>query len=520
MITNHMKGIILCVFFLSFVAFFPLEVKGVENTNQALINDKTLKLSIEEGMLMVLEKNLDIAIERIAPMVEEARIYKEKGAFDPVFSGSFQRDDASAPLGSRSSVAAGGRNIVESEVYSLNTGISGKLSPGTGYSMEFEDTWTGNTFNRFRTEYDSFAGIKITQPLLKGAGFDVNRFNIRIAQKNKDISVNELKKRVIDTLAEFKKAYWDMVLAIEDVKVKEESLKLAEYLLGLSRKRLKAEVVSPLEVTQAEAGVASRREAVIMARKNVNEKENALKRLITNDIYALRDINIVPTDTPVAAPVILDPEESIRHGLANRLDYKEMKIEVEKKDITVQYARNQEFPNIDLEASYGFNGLADSFGDSLREMDDNPQWTLGVVMKFPIGNRAAGGDLRVARLEAKKSLLNLKKLEQEILVEIDNAIRELDMNKQRIEVTKVSTKLARESLRAEEIKLKAGLSTSHNVLEFQEDLAEARSREISAVIDYNKSQVELSRVKGMLLEEEGISFSENMTTEFGRQGYK
>jgi outer membrane protein TolC len=141
-------------------------------------------------------------------------------------------------------------------------------------------------------------------------------------------------------------------------------------------------------------------------------------------------------------------------------------------------------------------------------------------MKFPIGNRAAGGDLRVARLEAKKSLLNLKKLEQEILVEIDNAIRELDMNKQRIEVTKISTKLARESLRAEEIKLKAGLSTSHNVLEFQEDLAEARSREISAVIDYNKSQVELSRVKGMLLEEEGISFSENMTTEFGRQGYK
>jgi outer membrane protein TolC len=227
-------------------------------------------------------------------------------------------------------------------------------------------------------------------------------------------------------------------------------------------------------VTQAEAGVASRREAVIMARKNVNEKENALKRLITNDIYALRDINIVPTDTPVAAPVILDPEESIRHGLANRPDYRDMKIEVEKKDITVQYARNQEFPNIDLEASYGFNGLADSFGDSLREMDDNPQWTLGVVMKFPIGNRAAGGDLRAARLEAKKSLLNLKKLEQEILVEIDNAIRELDMNKQRMEVTKISTKLARESLRAEEIKLKAGLSTSHNVLEFHRKTLQRR----------------------------------------------
>ncbi len=107
--------------------------------------------------------------------------------------------------------------------------------------------------------------------------------------------------------------------------------------------------------------------------------------------------------------------------------------------------------------------------------------------------------------------MNLKKLEQEILIEIDNAIRDLETNKQRIEVTKISKRLAEESLQAEERKFKEGLSTSHNVLEFQEDLVEAKSREISAIIDYNKSLVELSHIKGTLLEEEGIKLAEYST---------
>jgi outer membrane protein TolC len=144
-------------------------------------------------------------------------------------------------------------------------------------------------------------------------------------------------------------------------------------------------------------------------------------------------------------------------------------------------------------------------------MDDNPEWTLGIVVTFPLGNRSSKGDLRIAQMEARQALLNLKKLEQEILVEIDNAISELETNKQRIEATKISKRLAEESLRAEELKLREGLSTSHNVLQFQEDLTEAMSREISAIIDYNKSLVELSRVKGTVLQEEGIKLSEYTT---------
>jgi outer membrane protein TolC len=507
-ISEYTAFIVLNMAFSCIILLFPSMSGASEDIREEITNAKVLRLSLDEGKLMILTKNLDIAIQQIIPEVETEKVGREKGTFDPLITGAFIREDSTVPLSTRSSVAAGGRTVIGSESYNLSTGISGKAPFGTEYSIEFEDIWTGNTFNRFQAEYDAFAGIKITQPLLKDFGYDINHFQIHVAQKNRDISSSELKQLVMDTVAEFKNAYWDLVLAREDLKVKRESLRLAESLLDLGRKRLKAEVISPLEVTQAEAGVASRKEDVIIAEKLVSERENTLKRMISRDIYALQNRTILPTDTPTITPFVFNIEESYQEGIEHRPDYQKMKVEIEKSDITIRYAKNQRFPRIDLGASYGFNGLGNSFKDSLDDIGGNDEWTLGVMISFPLGNRTARGDLKIAHLEKEQALMKLKKLEQEILVGIDNAIRDLETNKQRIDATRISKRLAEESLRAEELKLREGLSTSHNVLEFQEDLVEAKSREVSAVIDYNKSLVELSRVKGTLLEEEGIILSE------------
>lgn len=507
------RGFTIFIVFLSSISLFFYKdtqfLWGMEN-QKALSKKSILRLSLEEGKLMVLKKNLDITIQRITPRIEDARIDKEKGVFDPSISGSLKLGGSTTPFSTRSSVAAGGRSISESEAYTINTGISGKSHQGAEYSFEFNNTRTKDTFNQFQSEYDAFGGITVTQPLLKDFGRDVSSFNIHIAQKNRAISISDLEQRVIDTITEFKNAYWDLVLAIEDLKVKQESLRLAESLLDLNRKKLRAEVIAPLEVTQAEAGVASRKEDVIIAQRIVKERENTLKRLLSDDVHTMKGVEILPVDVPQVVQVSPDHDEmAIQEALMSRPDYQKAKVEIEKKQITIKYAENQRFPRIDLEASYGLNGLGDSFRDSLEDMEGKPEWQLGVVLKLPLGNRSAKGDLRIARLEANQALLNLKRLEQEIVVEVENAIKEIEANKERIEATKVSTRLAKESLRAEELKLKEGLSTSHNLLQFQEKLEEAKSREITALIDYNKSIVEFSRIKGTILKEEGINLSEN-----------
>ena len=168
------------------------------------------------------------------------------------------------------------------------------------------------------------------------------------------------------------------------------------------------------------------------------------------------------------------------------------------------------FPRVDLEASYGFNGFGESIGDSVEDLTDNDEWLLGVAIKYPFGNRKAKGDLAISKLEAKKALLDLKNVEQDIILQIEDAVREIRTNIERIKATKVSTKLAIEALKAEELKLNAGISTSHNVLEFQEKLAQARSDEIKAVIEYNESLVEHSKYEGTILEKNNIIFSDDL----------
>jgi len=391
--------------------------------------------------------------------------------------------------------------------YNLSAGVSAKNVYGTEYGLDLENSRTKNTFNSFEPEHDAFAGIRLKQPLLKNSGSDVNLYSIRIARKNRELSLSELRKRIIDTVYDYKKTYWELVLAHEDLKVKKESLKLARSLLELNRKKYRAEVISPLEVTQSEAGVAARREAVIIAGKIAEEGENRLKRLIFDDLYKAGGKRLVPVDSPSVEPLVLDLDESIREGLINRPDYEQARLDMEKKGLSIRYFRKQRSPQIDLDASYGFNGLGSSLGDSFSNMDGNPEWSLGVSLTYPIGDRAARNDLLMSEIEKRRALLTLKRLEQDIIVEIANAIGEVRSNNQRIEVTKVSTRLAEEALRAEELKFREGLSTSHNVLQYQEELEEARRREINAIIDYNKSLADLSRVKGTLLKDEKIEFA-------------
>jgi outer membrane protein TolC len=473
----------------------------------SLAGAEELELSVEEGIEMVLENNLDIVIQRISPRVEQVRLEKEEGIFDRTIFASFEWVDSTTPLNARSTVAAGGRREVESEVYTTDLGLSSLTQLGTEYSLELSDTWNSNTFNDFDFEHDTFAGIKLTQPLLKDYGPVATRFRIDLAGKDRDISVHRLKEKILDTVEGFELGYWELVLAREELGVKRESLKLAESLLDLTQKKFEAQVVSRLELTQAEAGVASRKEAVISARKTVWERENELKLFISGEVYKLRDVEIIPKDPPGLSPLRPALDQSIKRALELRPDYLEVKREIEKKDLEIRYARNQIFPEIDIEASLGYNGFGTDFRDSAENLDNNPTWTVGVVFRYPLGNNTARGDLKIARMEAEQAFLRLKRLEQEIILDLDIAIKELEADRERFEAAKVSTMLAEDALEAEEVKLEAGLSTTHNVLELQEELEEARNSEIAALIDYRKALTGFFREEGSLLEKKGIEIA-------------
>jgi outer membrane protein TolC len=182
----------------------------------------------------------------------------------------------------------------------------------------------------------------------------------------------------------------------------------------------------------------------------------------------------------------------------------------------VQFNENQLYPSLDLVASFGLNGISGkdvggspfggNFGRSQERTfsGDASTWEGGFIFKYPLGNRDAESRLTAAKLEVAQLLMAIKDLEKTIVLEVREATRQITTDKKRVQVARVARKLAEEKLSAEEKKFEVGLSTSFNVLEFQTDLAEQQSKELKAIIDFNKSKIKFRKVLATALEEYDI----------------
>ena len=473
----------------------------------AASDGQRVELPFRQGMRMLIENNLQVKASRLDPRIAGANVLSAQGAFDPELFGSFKRGDASMPLSARSSVAAGGLRSVESQAYSFNAGISGTTGLGTEYRFEVRDDWTADTFSGFEFEYESFTGVTVRQPLLKGFG-NGELLALTVALKDKTASEQRFRQFLSDALSEYAGAWWALMSARGGLEVRRESLQLAETLLEVNRKKLEAGALSRLEVVQTESAAASRKEDLLVAQKSVQDSQRRLKELIAADAYAMRDDELVPVGEGTLRPASGATGDAVSTALSARPDYMELKTALERERIVLKYRADQAWPEVDLEASYGFNGLGDSFSRSFSDINSNPEWSVGVVFSYPLGNRAARGELEAARLQAAQAVLRLKRLEQEIVFRLGGALEQIETDLKRLEAADEAVRLAEETLDAEEKKLEAGRSTTFNVLRIQEDLLLARLKRLDAVSDYNTSLVAFYREKGTLLEELGVRITD------------
>ncbi len=498
------------------------ETKIVDSTPPSDVQH--LSLSLREAIELTLENNLDIRVERFNPRISEAMIIVEKGAFDPTIALDLSINKDKRPVAN----AYADPDVSEGEGINWGIGIRQDLITGGNYQLRFtnERRKSNSSYSGLNPQYTSDLTLTLTQPLLKDFGIGLNKRKIIIASNNKDISLNQFKAVVITKISEVQNMYWDIVFNIEDLKVKRQSLALAQDLEKRVRTQVKVGTMAPIEILQAQAEVASREEGVIIAENMVKDSEDRLKRAMNIEGDSpYWGLPIYPTDRPLFEVVEIDNNEALKTSFEKRPDFVQAKIDLSNKKIEVKYKKNQIFPNIDLIGSFGLNGLSGdarevSFGgttippsrfgggyeDTLDRLGSGSyySWEAGVKVNIPLGNRSAKSNLTAARIEEKKVLISLKNLEQKIALEIREAVRGIETNIKRVNATKLARRLAEQKLDAEEKRFEVGLSTSFNILEFQKDLAEEQSKEIKAIIDYNKSLVKLERVKGTTLEKNEI----------------
>jgi outer membrane protein TolC len=510
------------IFILSIFSLIGLPSFGEE--------EEVVSLSLEECVLKALKNNLNVAVESYNPEIAAISVTQAKEFFMPRFDLDFSRQETKNPP----YWWIQGADTITSERNDYGVSLSQQIPTGGSFSLSLNSyrTDTNEAFRLINPLYSSTLTFGFIQPLLKNFGFKVSRKDIIIASNNRDISHNQLKSTLFETIYSVQKAYWNLVYSIEDFKVKQQSLQLARDLLAKNKKEVEVGKLAPIEVLNAQAVVASREAEILQAKSLIESNEDLLKTIINlsgeND---LKPVKIVPVDEPEFIKKEISLGEALREALAKRPDLEMTKIDIETKQLSLSVARNQMLPELNLQISYWSPGLSgdrliyegddfisgeiigtekgsatDSVKDALGFLYNN--WTMGLTLSLPLSNFTTRADYARSKVELDQSLTKLKNLEQQIALEVRNAVREIETNAKTVQAYRLAREFAKERLEAEEKKLNVGLTTNYFVLQYQEELAQQRSLELKALVDYNLAWSRLEKAMGTSLERRNIKLSE------------
>ena len=467
-----------------------------------------LDLTLGKAIRMALQKNFSILAQKFDPKISRERERSSEGRFDPAFSLSYSKgEDVIADSYLRASNNAGvhfpARAITQTDVWS--TGVSGVTVWGLGYDVSMISEAQGGTSNRFASDWTSEMKFSLSQPLLRGAGTAANLADVRVARNNVTISEWGVRSQVMNVITDVINVYNELQFAIENLEVAKRSQELARQLLRDNIKRVEIGVKTPLDVTTAQAEVASREAALITARRAVKDQENFLKQLITADmmLLILTRVHIAPPPSVRVEPNVV---AGIKAALELRPDYRQAKLDIENRHITVAYTKNQKLPKLDITTSLKMLGLDGDFGTSVQRTvaRDQSAWSIGATFSIPIGNRESRGRYNAAKLEAAQALVKLQQLEQQVIVLVDNAAGAVVAAQQLTVANREARHLAKESLAAGEARLVAGTGTTFEVLQLQKQLADAETAELRAIADYNKAVAKYRLQTGTTLQVHGV----------------
>jgi outer membrane protein TolC len=461
---------------------------------------------------MALEHNFTVQIARYNPRLSLYSLRAAYAGYDPLFSVSGQHDF---------SLSGGGLDPItklpsppsSSDDDSFRSSITGGLLPwGTTYSVSgnIQETYgqtPGGTFDNTRGSVST----TLSQPLLKNFWIDGTRLNISVAKIALTQSDLGLRGSIMDTVTLVENAYYDLIAARENVKVQEQGLQLAERLLAENKRRVEVGALAPLDEKQAASQVAARRADLQTAQQQLAFAQNALKAAISDNYQELHDTNLDPIEALSAPVQILNVQDSWGKGMSLRPDLLQMKLDLERQGVQLRYDKNQLFPQLDLFGTYGHSagGTAVEFSDGFEQLrqGNQPFYTYGARVSIPLANVGARNAYKSSKLRLEQILLTLKQKEQGILTEIDNAVISARTSYERVGSTREARLYAEAALEAEQKKLENGKSTSFVVLQLQRDLTAARSAEIGALADYNKSLAALAHSEGSTLERRKIDLN-------------
>jgi outer membrane protein TolC len=468
-------------------------------------------LTLQECIQSALQRNLDLQIARYIPPLALTDLQSAYSGYDPnlLLSGQHSYYTSAggfnSQIGTLTAPTTGNQN-------QFNAGVGGLLPWGLNYNLSGNLAEAYGSGGAEQVPFDQTSGqaaLTMSQPLLKNFWIDATRLAIRVAKNRVKYSELTLKFQVMQTVTTVENAYYDLIYARENVTVQEKAVELAMQLVRENKKRVEVGALAPLDEQQAEAQAASTQAALIAARSALAVQEHFVKQLITDEYSRWMHFKVEPAETLAAPRQFFDLQTSWSKGLTERPDLMQAKLDIERQGVTIKYNYNQLFPELDVTGSYGHNasGFPD-YTSALGQFRNGslPFYSYGGQLTFPLGNNRARSAYKSSKMVMEQLVLTLKRLEQAIMVAIDNDIKQAEANFQQVAAARTARDYAAAALDAEQKKLESGKSTTYTVLQMQRDLTNARGTEIQALDNYNKSLTQLSLDEGSTLKRLNIVF--------------
>lgn len=520
---------------------------GVDAMNQ-------LSLTLDEAIRLALQNNNDIDSSKIDVQIAEFNLKAARGAYDPLISTEGYYESRTTPTASTIGGAGSSGKVTQSDFRGLVS--AGGFSPFAGGSYQFDyssgRTTTNNQNATLNPQFPSSFSLSYIQPLWRGFRFDIRRRNIEIAKKNLSLTDSQFRQRVIEVVNQVEQAYWDLVFALRNLQVQIDAVKQARTQLESNQRLVEKGVLAPIEIVAANTQITTFEQNVYTAQESVTQAENTLKTLILkqrgSEIWFRSLTPVSPVE--IEAPRI-PLETAVSDALKNRLELQQIGTNKEINNINERYYRDQTKPQVDLVGTYTANGLAGTANEITRTSNTvnpdllarinqlsaaqnlpplvipptttvtsppsalvggafssftdlltarYPTYRVGVRVSLPLGNRVAEAEL--GRTLAEGNRLENQRLQQEQIIEAEvrNTLQSLRSAEARLQAAAASRLSAEQLYDSEQRQFRAGTTTVFLVLQRQNELLIARSRELQAQTDLNKAIANFQRATGTTLE--------------------
>jgi HAE1 family hydrophobic/amphiphilic exporter-1 len=488
-------------------------------TDQDVNNPRALQLSLDQAVRTSMERNLGVQLQEFEYREASYNLRSQYGIYDLLGTAVVQEQSRQAPVTS-SIQASASRDLV------LDLGVNQNLPTGGRYAFSFNNARSVSAGGpqTLSPAYTPNVGFSFDQPLLRDFGMDIHRRFITIARNTLGINHETFRQRLIDTAVSVEQAYLNLVYARRAVEVVKQSLFLARDQARITQIRIDVGASAPLDILQPRVTIATSEEQLIIATANVRSAEDQLRQLLNLPVEEW-DRPIIPTDDVAYTPLTINVDDAVRRAIELRPEVRQDQLNTDTRRIQLLYARNQTLPQVDLNLDYGFAGVAGSvldedpvtgdiiiaeripYGRGLRQLvqGDFPSWTVGLNIAVPITNVGARAEARRAELDLQQSRLTEAQTRQIIALEVREAARDVDTSARTIVATRAARDAAERNVEAERRRYENGMTTNFQVLEVQQQLSDARVRELQALVAFNQAVAEYHRAVGDILEVRNIS---------------